>query len=141
MTVFGMGRSGQSAADLLLDRGSNVTLVEEHPRPELEVLKDTYEQRGARICIGGNLESALSQAELLVVSPGVSKDHYFLQQAHQKNVSVIGEIELAGRFLQAPIIAVTGTNGEKYNGQAYWVHPSGKWKACLCGRQSWSSLM
>jgi UDP-N-acetylmuramoylalanine--D-glutamate ligase len=112
VTVFGMGRSGQSAADLLLDRGSNVTLVEEHPRPELEVWKDTYEQRGARICIGGNLETALSQAELLVVSPGVSKDHYFLQQAHQKNVSVIGEIELAGRFLQAPIIAVTGTNGK-----------------------------
>ena len=112
MTVFGMGRSGQSAADLLLDRGSNVTLVEEHPRPELEVLKDTYEQRGARICIGGNLESALSQAELLVVSPGVSKDHYFLQQAHQKNIPVIGEIELASRFLHAPIIAVTGTNGK-----------------------------
>jgi UDP-N-acetylmuramoylalanine--D-glutamate ligase len=112
VTVFGMGRSGQSATDLLLDRGSNVTLVEEHPRPELEVLKDTYEQRGARICIGGNLESALSQAELLVVSPGVSKDHYFLQQAHQKNIPVIGEIELAARFLQAPIIAVTGTNGK-----------------------------
>ena len=112
MTVFGMGRSGQSAADLLLDRGSNVTLVEEHPRPELEVLKDTYEQRGARICIGGNLESALSQAELLVVSPGVSKDHYFLQQAHQENIQIIGEIELAARFLQAPIIAVTGTNGK-----------------------------
>ena len=112
MTVFGMGRSGQSAADLLLDRGSNVTLVEEHPRPELEVWKDTYEQRGARICIGGNLETALSQAELLVVSPGVSKDHYFLQQAHQKNIPVIGEIELASRFLHAPIIAVTGTNGK-----------------------------
>jgi UDP-N-acetylmuramoylalanine--D-glutamate ligase len=112
VTVFGMGRSGQSAADLLLDRGSNVTLVEEHSRPELEVWKDTYEQRGARICIGGNLETALSQAELLVVSPGVSKDHYFLQQAHQKNIPVIGEIELASRFLHAPIIAVTGTNGK-----------------------------
>jgi UDP-N-acetylmuramoylalanine--D-glutamate ligase len=112
VTVFGMGRSGQSAADLLLDRGSNVTLVEEHPRPELEVWKDTYEQRGARICIGDNLETALSQAELLVVSPGVSKDHYFLQQAHQKNIPVIGEIELASWFLHAPIIAVTGTNGK-----------------------------
>ncbi len=112
MTVFGMGRSGQSAADLLLDRGSNVTLVEEHPRPELEVLKDTYEQRGARLCFGRNLESALIQAELLVVSPGVSQNHYFLQQAHQKNIPVIGEIELAARFLQVPIIAVTGTNGK-----------------------------
>jgi UDP-N-acetylmuramoylalanine--D-glutamate ligase len=112
VTVFGMGRSGQAAADLLLDRGSNVTLIEEHPRPELEVLKNTYEQRGARICIGGNLESALSQSELLVVSPGVPKDHSFLQQACQKNIPVIGEIELAARFLQTPIIAVTGTNGK-----------------------------
>jgi len=112
VTVFGMGRSGQAAADLLLDRGSNVTFVEEHPRPELEVLRDVYEQRGVLICIGGNLESVLSQTELLVVSPGVSKDHDFLQQARQKNIPVIGEIELAARFLQAPIIAVTGTNGK-----------------------------
>ena len=112
VTVFGMGRSGQAAADLLLDRGANVTLIEEHSRPELDVLRNSYEQRGARICIGGNLASALSQAELLVVSPGVSKDHDVLQLARQKNISVIGEIELASRFLQAPIIAVTGTNGK-----------------------------
>jgi UDP-N-acetylmuramoylalanine--D-glutamate ligase len=112
VTVFGMGRSGQAAADLLLDRGSNVTLIEERPRPELEVLRPGYEQRGAQICIGGHLEAALSQADLLVVSPGVSKDHPFLQQARQKKIPVIGEIELAASFLQAPIIAVTGTNGK-----------------------------
>ena len=73
VTVFGMGRSGQAAADLLLDRGSTVTLIEEHPRPELEALKTTYEGKGARMYIGGSLEPALSQAELLVVSPGISK--------------------------------------------------------------------
>jgi len=112
VTVFGMGRSGQSAADLLLDRGAVVTLVEEHPRPDLEVLRATYEQRGARICFGGNLESVLSQSELLVVSPGVSVDHPVLQRARQQNIAVMGEIELAACFLRAPIIAVTGTNGK-----------------------------
>lgn len=112
VTVFGMGRSGQAATDLLLDRGSNVTLIEEHHRPEYEGLREAYEQRGARICIGGNLGSVLSQSELLVVSPGVSQDHHFLQQARQKNIPVIGEIELAARFLQVPIIAITGTNGK-----------------------------
>ncbi len=112
VTVFGMGRSGQAAADVLLDRGSNVTLVEEHSRPELEVVKSTYKERGARIYVGGNLESILNQSDLLVVSPGVPKDHGFLQQARREKIPVIGEIELAARFLQAPIIAVTGTNGK-----------------------------
>jgi len=112
VTVFGMGRSGQSAADLLLDQGSNVTLIEEHPRLELEALSHAYEQRGAHICFGENLESALSQSELLVVSPGVPKEHPLLQQARQCNIPVIGEIELASRFIQSPIIAVTGTNGK-----------------------------
>ncbi len=112
VTVFGMGRSGQAAADLLLDRGATVTLVEEHSRPELEVIREAYEQRGARISIGDHLEPILNQTELLVVSPGVSKDHDFLQKAGQKDIPVIAEIELAARFLKAPIIAVTGTNGK-----------------------------
>ena len=112
MTVFGMGRSGQSAADLLLDRGSNVTLVEEHPSPEVKALGANYEQRGAHLCFGGNLEPVLRSAELLVVSPGVPEDHPVLQRARQQGITVIGEIELASWFLHAPIIAVTGTNGK-----------------------------
>lgn len=112
VTVFGMGRSGQAAADLLLDQGAHVTIIEEHPSLELVSLRRTYEQRGAHICFGENLESAVSQSELLVVSPGVPKDHPLLQQACQCNIPVIGEIELASRFLQAPMIAVTGTNGK-----------------------------
>ena len=112
MTVFGMGRSGLAAADLLLDRGSTVTLVEEHPTQDLEVVRETYGQRGARICFGGDLEPSLNHADLLVVSPGVPKEHPLLAQATQHNIPVIGEIELASWFLKAPIIAVTGTNGK-----------------------------
>ena len=112
MTVIGMGRSGLAAADLLLDRGSTVTLVEEQPRQDLELVRAAYEQRGARVCFGGGFEDAVSQADLLVVSPGVPKEHPFLAQAFQQHIPVIGEIELASWFLKAPIIAVTGTNGK-----------------------------
>lgn len=112
VTVLGMGRSGRSAADLLLNLGASVTLVEEHPQPDLEGLRTDYEQRGARLCFGGALESVLSPADLLVVSPGVPGDHSVLQRARQQNIPVVGEIELAAWFLQAPIIAVTGTNGK-----------------------------
>ena len=112
MTVVGMGRSGLAAADLLMDRGSTVTLVEEQPRQDLEMVRDVYEQRGARVFFGGEWGEALRQADLLVVSPGVPKEHAFLTQAFQQQIPVIGEIELASWFLNTPIIAVTGTNGK-----------------------------
>jgi UDP-N-acetylmuramoylalanine--D-glutamate ligase len=112
VAVLGMGRSGQSAADLLLDRGATVTLVEEQPRSDLEVLRAKYRARVANMFFGGNDASFLAQVEVLVVSPGVPVDHPLLQQARQQNIVVMGEIELAACFLQAPIIAVTGTNGK-----------------------------
>ena len=112
VTVFGMGRSGQAAADLLLDRGAKVTLIEERSPSELEPLIESYKQRGVRVVVGENLELGLKNSELLVVSPGVSSSHAVLQQACQNNIPVIGEIELAARFLRVPIIAVTGTNGK-----------------------------
>ena len=128
VTVLGMGRSGRSAADLLLDRGAHVTLVEEYPQSDLEGLKADYEQRGARLCFGGGLEAVLSPADLLVVSPGVPADHVVCQRARQQNIPVIGEIELAAWFLQAPIIAVTGTNGKSTTVRLIGaiLHASGK---------------
>jgi len=112
VAVLGMGRSGQSAADLLLDRGATVTLIEEQSRSDLEALRARYGARVANMFFGGNDASALAEVEVLVVSPGVPVDHPLLQQARQQNIAVIGEIELAAWFLQAPIIAVTGTNGK-----------------------------
>ena len=112
VTVFGMGRSGRAAADLLLDLGAQVTIVEEQTVPELEATAVGYEQRGARIFLGSQFKKGLRDADIVVVSPGVSKDHPAIKQVRQRDVPVIGEIELAGWLLQAPIIAVTGTNGK-----------------------------
>ena len=112
VTVFGMGRSGRAAADLLLDLGAEVTIVEEQTFPELEATALDYRQRGAQIFLGGNVEKGLKNADIVVLSPGVSKDHPTIKQVRQRNVPVIGEIELAGWLLQAPLIAVTGTNGK-----------------------------
>ncbi len=109
---MGMGRSGQSAANLLLDQGSHVTVVEEHRLPEHEALAEEYIRRGAQVCFGSHLDMVLSRIDLLVVSPGVPIEHPLLELAHEQRIPVIGEIELAFWFINAPVIAVTGTNGK-----------------------------
>jgi UDP-N-acetylmuramoylalanine--D-glutamate ligase len=112
VTVFGLGRSGRAAADLLLDLGAVVTIVEEHSSPDYELASAEYGLRGAQVFLGDRVAEGLRDLELLVVSPGVSKDHLLVQGIGQRGIPIVGEIELAGWFLRAPIIAVTGTNGK-----------------------------
>lgn len=112
VTVFGFGRSGRAAADLLLQLGARVVIIEEHPSPECEVLRGEYERQGARIFVQDQVKEGLRDLELLVVSPGIPKNHHLVQAIRQQGIPVMGEVELAGIFVQAPIIAVTGTNGK-----------------------------
>ncbi len=112
VTVFGLGRSGRAAADLLLDLGAQVTIVEEHSNQDIASGSEEYGLRGARVFRGDQVAEGLRDLDLLVLSPGVSKDHRLVQEIGQRGIPIIGEIELAGWFLRAPIIAVTGTNGK-----------------------------
>jgi UDP-N-acetylmuramoylalanine--D-glutamate ligase len=112
VTVFGLGRSGRAAADLLLDLGAAVTMVEEHVSQDSEFASAEYGIRGAQVFLGDRVAEGLRDLDLLVVSPGVSRDHLLVQGVGQRGIPIIGEIELAGWFLRAPLIAVTGTNGK-----------------------------
>jgi UDP-N-acetylmuramoylalanine--D-glutamate ligase len=112
VTVFGLGRSGRAAADLLLDLGARVTIVEEQFSQDMESLVAEYARRGAQVFRGDRVAEGLKDLDLLVVSPGISQSHPLLQELGHREIPVIGEIELAGWFLRAPIIAVTGTNGK-----------------------------
>jgi len=113
VTVFGFGRSGKAAADLLMDLGALVTIVEEHTSQDFESASVEYGFRGARVFLGGDqVPEGLRDLDLLVVSPGIPKEHALVQEVDQRGIPIIGEIELAGWLLPAPIIAVTGTNGK-----------------------------
>ena len=112
VTVFGLGRSGRAAADLLLDVGARVTLVEEQSNQDVESASLEYALRGARVLIGEHIAEGLRELDLLVLSPGVSAHHPHVREIRQRGLPIIGELELATWFLRAPIIAVTGTNGK-----------------------------
>jgi UDP-N-acetylmuramoylalanine--D-glutamate ligase len=106
--VVGLGKSGVSAVRLCRDRGARVVGTDSSPLGEL-----TPEACGLDIEVraGGHAGVAFETADLVVVSPGVPALAEFAR-AVDAGVEVIGELELACRFLDAPIVAIGGTNGK-----------------------------
>ncbi len=112
VTVVGMARSGVAAARLLLDAGALVTVADRKNRGGLLSILGSLDQAATRLVLGNDYESALSQAELVVISPGVPYRLEALERVRRRGVKVISELDLASRFLSAPILALTGTNGK-----------------------------
>jgi UDP-N-acetylmuramoylalanine--D-glutamate ligase len=109
VTVAGAARSGIAAAELLARRGAHVTLSEARPEaPETEPLRAL----GVRLELGGHQVETFTRADLVVLSPGVPPEQPVVQAARDRGVPVIAEIELAYRWLQGRVIAITGTKGK-----------------------------
>jgi UDP-N-acetylmuramoylalanine--D-glutamate ligase len=109
VTVAGAARSGLAAADLLARRGADVTLSEARAEvPGSEALCGL----GVRLELGGHVMETFTNADLIVISPGVPPEQRVIQAARDRGVPVIAEIELAFRWLQGRVIAITGTKGK-----------------------------
>ena len=108
--VVGLGKSGVASALFLQSKGARVTVsdtkAEEQLRSEIPGLLD----KGITVETGGHGERTFRQQDLIVVSPGIPTDEPHLQQARSLGIPVIGEIELASRFLKGHIVAITGSN-------------------------------
>ena len=113
--MVGLGESGLAAARWLVRQGSHVTVSEKQTGSALHldsgVLGDLLSS-GIKLELGGHKVKTFTEADLIVVSPGVPLDIKPLVEAREKGIPVIGEIELASRYLTTPYIAVTGTNGK-----------------------------
>jgi len=109
VTVVGAARSGIAAAELLARRRAQVTLTEMRPEvKEAEPLR----RLGVRLELGGHRNETLTEADLVVLSPGVPPDLPSVQRARERGVPVIGELELASRWLSGRVVAITGTKGK-----------------------------
>jgi UDP-N-acetylmuramoylalanine--D-glutamate ligase len=112
VTVVGMARSGESAAHLLLAAGARVTIADAKDEAQLADVLGRLDRTRLTVRVGSDYGSSLRETELVVISPGVPTRLPMLEAARGRGVPVIGELELASRFLRAPVIAVTGTNGK-----------------------------
>lgn len=110
--VIGLGVSGKSAARFLLSKGASVFGIDDHQEflkkdPSIEELR-----KKGLVTFLKNEELDWGKIELVVVSPGISPDHPVLKSARLFHIECIGEVELACRFIKAPCIGITGTNGK-----------------------------
>ncbi len=107
VAVIGAGRAGAACARLLLERGARVRVLEKNADA---VPADLIESGAA---VGSDQElAALGKVDLIVPSPGVARSHPILRRAADDGTPIWSEVELASRFLDCPIVAITGTNGK-----------------------------
>ena len=110
--VVGLGKSGVASALFLQARGARVTVSDAKPQDQLGHEIPDLLDHGIAVETGGHGERTFRGQDLIVVSPGVPVDSAPLVQARALGESVIGEIELASRFLPKNIVAITGSNGK-----------------------------
>ena len=109
VTVIGAARSGIAAAELLVRRGAQVTLSDVKPSIA-EAAR--MQEIGVTLKLGSNDGTELEHADLIVVSPGVPLELPVIAAAGARGVPVVGELELASRWLRGRLVAVTGTKGK-----------------------------
>lgn len=101
--VMGMRASGISACNLLKKLKAKVICYDDYINP----LENEFEN-----CKGQSLENILNKVSLIVVSPAIPNNHIVLERAKEKRIPIISELELGCKYVKAPIICVTGTNGK-----------------------------
>jgi UDP-N-acetylmuramoylalanine--D-glutamate ligase len=109
--IVGLGRTGLSCARFLHARGVPLAITDSRATPpELRNL-GTLAQR-VELRLGAFDAGLLDGASQIVVSPGVSLREPLVQEAVARGIEVLGDIELFAREANAPVVAITGTNGK-----------------------------
>lgn len=109
--VLGMGESGRAAAELLRAKGAEVIICDSQMNDRIERVAARLRPQGIRVEIQPRAFNPC-RIDLGVLSPGIDPSVPLVRQLHAEHVPVIGEIELAARFCDKPIVAITGTNGK-----------------------------
>jgi len=109
--VVGAGKTGLAVARFCASRNAEVTITDKRGDAELGDAKAALRDYKIHWELGGHVEATFRSADLIVVSPGVPMLPE-LQAAKRHGAAITGEVELAFRFCEAPVVAVTGTNGK-----------------------------
>ena len=109
--VVGLGRTGLSCVRFLYNKGVEVSVTDSRDLPPMyRVLCE--ELPDVKIHTGAFEERMFLSADFIVVSPGVALHEPAIKRAREQGIEVIGDIELFLREIDAPILAITGSNGK-----------------------------
>ncbi|MGS4410725.1 UDP-N-acetylmuramoyl-L-alanine--D-glutamate ligase [Klebsiella oxytoca] len=108
VVIIGLGMTGLSCVDFFMARGVTPRVMDTRVAPAgLDKLPEAVERY-----VGGLNEDWLLTANLIVASPGIALAHPSLSAAADAGVEIVGDIELFCREAQAPVVAITGSNGK-----------------------------
>ena len=111
VTVIGLGLSGIAASKLANYLGAHVFASD--PSSEFHISDAGLDLLHHHIASETGIQSdKIYDADLWIISPGVPSDAPIVQKAKSLRIPIVGEIEFASWFCDAPIIAVTGSNGK-----------------------------
>lgn len=110
--VVGAAKTGTALAGFLTQKGAKVTVTDRAMPEDLGNIPSMLAETGVQTVFGNHDPGLFSSSDLMILSPGVDPGIVPVQKARANGVTVIGEIELAARFIRAPIVCVTGTNGK-----------------------------
>lgn len=108
VVIIGLGLTGLSCVDYFTARGVTPRVMDTRATPPgMDKLPEGVE------CHAGSLNRDwILGADLLVVSPGIALATPVLKEAAEAGIEIVGDIELFCREAQAPIVAITGSNGK-----------------------------
>jgi len=110
--VVGLGKSGLSSALFLRQQGAQVTVSDTRSAEALAKEIPALLDAGIMVESGGHGLLTFRRQDLIVVSPGIPMDTPEVKQAKAFGLTVIGELELASRFLKGKVVSITGSNGK-----------------------------
>jgi UDP-N-acetylmuramoylalanine--D-glutamate ligase len=111
IVVLGMGVSGMEVAKLLKDMGADVLIRDNGDSAALKKRAEALRLEGLKVEIGREVKST-AQFDLGVLSPGIDPKVPLVQVLRQARLPLMGELEMAYRFCDCPIVAITGANGK-----------------------------
>ncbi len=132
--ILGLSKSGKAAAEFLLARGATVYIYDDIQNERIEKTAQALEELGAKRVASEQVAKIAERCDILVLSPGIPVDHPLAVSFKRSGRAVVGETELAARYMTCPIIAITGTNGktttvslltEVLNAGGYTAHACG----------------
>jgi len=110
--IVGLGISGIAAARFAQKKGASVTVTDMADEKKLGSYASMAHKLGVNMELGKHKTETFERSDLIVVSPGVPHTILPIKRALSKGIPVLGEIELASRYIQEPVVAVSGTNGK-----------------------------
>lgn len=110
--VVGLAKTGLATLKFLRSRGSILSTSEIKSKEEMKEVWEELSPWGIEMEWGGHSVEHFLRQDLIILSPGVDSNLEPIQKALKRGIPVISEIELAYHFIEAPILAITGTNGK-----------------------------